>query len=290
MRVVATHLINGTAELVFDDSNLIVSQFDWTGRYQLRRDLYRWTWAQVRWERVTRAARVTNPEVWGDRLLAIRIGEGTRTPVVVGRSGETTPLAVPDPRAIWRNVVVSPDGRWMAGARHVDGQWDVVAWPVGRVDSVVWVTDDQAVEGEVAWGTDGALLCVSDITRLPQIYEWDRSRRTMKQLTSVVNGARAPQRSSDGVLYSVTIDEEGHRLESVAPGAIGRPIALNANTTPMQPAPDVEVPSRLRVVECGTARPVASISGRTIQRVVERVQNPIDGRCVIRPRRDNWIV
>lgn len=209
---VASHLVNAFPELAWMGDTLLVTQLDWTGRYQLRNDLYRWQPDGGAWRRVTTRGRLTRPEAGRGRVLAIRLLPASREPVAVGDGGTLTPIPVPDTGAVWGQVAPSPVGALLAGVRHADGAWDVVVWEEGRVARPTAVTRGSPVEADLAWTGAGTLVFTSDAGGLPQAYAWRPGDGPPVRLTDAPNGAREPQLAADGTVFYSTIDATGHAL------------------------------------------------------------------------------
>src|SRR5207249_4291477 len=71
-RVLRHHRVNAGVSYDWLGDTLVVAQLDWTSRWRLRSDLYRWL-PDGGWRRDTRGARLVRPHAGGARLAAIRL-------------------------------------------------------------------------------------------------------------------------------------------------------------------------------------------------------------------------
>src|SRR6267154_2648629 len=119
-RSLAARRVNGGVDYDWQGDTLVVTQLDFTSRWRIRSDLYRWVPGRA-WRRATRGARLVAPAAGGGRLAAIALGPASARP--------TVPAPDLPPGAVWQDVVPSPDGRRAAGSRSVDGRWALVRRP-----------------------------------------------------------------------------------------------------------------------------------------------------------------
>src|SRR5439155_896621 len=75
-------------------------------RWRIRSDLYHWV-PGGSWRRTTRGARLVAPAGGGGRFAAVALGPAAGTP--------TIPVPPGPPGAVWDDIALSPDGRWVAG-------------------------------------------------------------------------------------------------------------------------------------------------------------------------------
>ena len=205
-RPLRRHNINSLASGDWLGDTLIVSQVDFTSRWRIRSDLYRWT-PDGAWHRTTHGARLTEPHAGGGVLSAVRIGAGDNHPTLPG---------VPDPPGTtWGAIVPSPDGRWVAAARHAAGHWALVRWPARAPDSAVVLFERAGIVADPAWTADGTLLFVADPTGLPQVYRWADSGAV--RLTADPAGARHPAPLADGTIVYATLGAQGWQLRRATP-------------------------------------------------------------------------
>src|SRR2546422_10190600 len=115
LRRFAAHAVNGNASYGWDGDTVVVAQLDYTGRRQLRSDLYRWVPGGV-WRRETHGARLTQP---ARRSVAIELRPGANRPTVPAPAdpgrGEGGGAGTGEA------VVPAPDGGWAAGPRTPPG-------------------------------------------------------------------------------------------------------------------------------------------------------------------------
>jgi hypothetical protein len=205
-RPLRRHGINSLASPGWLGDTLVVSQIDFTSRWRIRSDLYRWT-PDGAWHRSTRAARLTEPHAGGGVFSAVVVSAGDNRPTLPG---------VPDPPGTtWGAIVPSPDGRWVAAARHGDGHWALVRWPAHAPDSVTVLFERARIVADPAWTQHGALLFVADPTGLPQVYRWTDSGAV--RLTADPAGARHPAPLADGTLVYATLGARGWQLRRATP-------------------------------------------------------------------------
>ncbi len=210
-RRVRTHDVTGGVSYDWLGDTLIVSQLDYTSRWLLRSDLYRWL-PDGRWTRTTRGARLQQPRAGGDRLSTIELVPGGNRPTLLGDDSADTR----DVGATWGDVVPSPDGRSVAATRHADGHWSLVRWPAEAPEQRELLFASRSVVSDVAWTPNGELLFVSDQSGYPQIYRWSASGAPVA-LTAEPLGARAPAMLADSTLLYTTVAASGWELRHARP-------------------------------------------------------------------------
>src|SRR5439155_1382758 len=127
-RRLAAHRVNGGVDYDWLGDTLVVTQLDFTSRWRIRSDLYRWVPGRA-WRRATRGARLVAPAGGGGRLVAIALGPASGRP--------TVPAPALPHGAVWEDVVPSPDGHQVAGTRTVDGRW-ALAVPLRETGYTMW--------------------------------------------------------------------------------------------------------------------------------------------------------
>jgi len=230
-RVVARHRVTGAVDYDWVGDTLVVAQLDYVTPWRIRSDLYRWV-PGGSWRRATRGARLVAPAGGGGRLVALALGPATATP--------TLPVP-PGPRgAVWEDVGLSPDGRWVAGSRSAGGRWALVRWPVDSPAAGAVLVDTRGSIADPVWTPSGELWFVAEPTGFPQVYRWRAGRA--EALTAEPLGARAPAPLPDGTLVYVTLGAHGWELRHGAPVATGRgaPVAF-PEPLPFDSAPVVAV-------------------------------------------------
>lgn len=239
-RRVAGHRVNGQAALDWDGRDVLVTQLDWTGLYQLHGDLYRWRpLGDGSWTRVTRDARLDAPAAGGGLVTAVQLRPGHRVPVIVAAGGAIQTLEVPFPEAEWQRVAPSPDGKWLAGIAHRAGRWDVVAWPRQDVTAYWWITRDAAVESFVGWTAGGDVVYAADVTGVPQTYVWSRGTEAATRQSAAPNGTRSPSLVANVGLVFAEVRLGGYRVVVRAAEA-QTPVGRGPTRPPYGAAPPVE--------------------------------------------------
>src|SRR3989454_827937 len=84
-RVLRHHRVNAGVSYDWLGDTLVVAQLDWTSRWRLRSDLYRWL-PDGGWRRDTRGARLLRPRAGGARLAAIRFTAAAAEPTLPPRA------------------------------------------------------------------------------------------------------------------------------------------------------------------------------------------------------------
>ncbi len=228
--VLRTHRVN--AEVSFDwlGDTLVVAQLDWTSRWQVHSDLYRWL-PGGQWHRETRGARLVSPRAGGGRLSVIALlpaGNRPALPVPPGPAGGS---------ATWGEVVPSPDGRHVAGTRNANGHWALLRWPADSPEAGTVLRESAGVITDPTWTPAGELLFVTDLTGFPQVYRW-RDSTGAEPLTAEPLGARAPTALADGTLLYATLAADGWELRRARREEAGPPVAAD-RPVPFDSAPPV---------------------------------------------------
>lgn len=237
-RAVARHSVTDQVDLDWLGDRLYLTQLDFTSPVQVLSDLYRWRPGGA-WERLTTGERVRHPfALPGDGVGVVATHLGERRPARYADG--SIALSVP-PGEVWERVTTSPDGRWMAGARHLNGRWDIVIWPTGDPAGVVAVTDDAAFDGQPAWAADGTLLFTSEREGHAQIFCYDPGGGLTRRLTDEPSGARSPAPAPDGTVYYVTMLADGHAVVAAKRGRPGTVEPLASRPTAPDTAATVAV-------------------------------------------------
>ena len=239
-RILARHAVNGAVTCAWVGDTVYVAQLDFDSPVTIRSDLYRWTPGGA-WDRVTHGARVQYPfALPAGELGVIVAAHGTHDVRTIDRrTGALQTLPTP-PADDWARIAASPDGRWLAGARHLGGRWDIVAWPRADPTAAIAVTDDATLDGDPAWAGNHALLFVSERTGMPQIYRYTLGAGAVERLTDEPTGAREPHVLPDGTLLYATMQADGYALARLDhPASVGAEPA--DSVVPFTPAPAVPV-------------------------------------------------
>ncbi len=219
-RALAAHRVNAGVDLAWVSDTLYLAQLDFTTPVNVRSALYRRLPGGA-WGRVDGSERLGRPFAGGrNGLMAVDLGNASRSVVTLGAQGVRGPVETPAADA-WGYVAASPNGEWLAGARHRDGQWDVAAWPAGRPADAVAITSDGALDDDVAWSPAGDMvLFTSERSGLPQILGFKMNTRELVQLTQEPTGARQPALAPDGTLFYATILWDGWAVVCAQPAAL----------------------------------------------------------------------
>ncbi|MFN2570831.1 MAG: hypothetical protein ABR537_04340, partial [Gemmatimonadales bacterium] len=228
--VLRSHRVTGQVSYDWLGDSLIVAQLDYTGRWTLRSDLWRWSPAGA-WQRLTTDGRFIEPRAGGGVQSALRLGRGL----------SHATLAPPDSSVAWGPVVPSPDGQWVVAARNRAGRWELVRWSA-RAPETVTVLATAETDGVIAdpvWTGNGVLF-VSDESGLPQIHLW-RDGQDIGRVTDEPGGARAPAMLPDGRIAFATVGDAGWELRAVQPLALSEARATTPPSAPFDSAPRVAV-------------------------------------------------
>ena len=231
-QTVATHQVNGGVDYDWVGDTLVVAQLDFTSRWRVRSDLYRWVPATGAWRRATHGARLVAPTTGGGRLAAITLGPSSGRP--------TVPVPDDSGKGVWTDLAFSPDGRWVAGIRCTDGRWSLLLWPAASPAAAVALLETRGSIADVVWTAEGELWFVADPTGLPQVYRWTDSA-AVRPLTAERLGARAPAPLSDGALLYAGLTAHGWELRRTAAARGGEGPVSFAEPLPFDSAPAVTV-------------------------------------------------
>ena len=233
LRVVARHRVTGGgADYDWVGDTLVVTQLDYVTRWRIRSDLYHWV-PGGSWRRTTRGARLVAPAGGGGRFAAVALGPAAGTP--------TIPVPPGPPGAVWDDIALSPDGRWVAGSRSAGAGWALVRWPADSPAAGAVLLETRGSIADPVWTSRGELWFVAEPTGFPQVYRWSDAGRA-EPLTAEPLGARAPAPLPDGSLVYVTLGAHGWELRHAAPLAAGAaaPVAF-PTPLPFDAAPAVTV-------------------------------------------------
>jgi hypothetical protein len=230
-RVRRSHRATGQVTYDWLGDTLIVAQLNFTDRWHIRSDLWRWE-PDGAWRRVTRGARRLEPRSGGGVLASLELRPGDDAPAV------PAPGVADPPGTTWGAVVPSPDGQWLAALRHREGHWALVRWRAAAPESLS-VLVEAPVLSDPTWAPHGGLLYVADVAGFPQVHRWDAGAGA-RQVSAEPLGARAPAVRADGTLLFTTLAHDGWELRAAAPVERGAaPIA--APPEPFDSAPPVPV-------------------------------------------------
>ena len=216
--VLRSHRVNGQVSYDWLGDTLVVAQLDYTARWTVRSDLWRWS-PDGAWTRMTTAGRLMEPRTGGGQLSTLKLTPGGETPSAGAQANDAT----------WGPAAPSPDRRWIVAPRNQQGHWALVRWRAGAPREVEVLV--QAASGSViadpVWSSEDVLF-VMDAGGFPQIHRW-RAGAGITQVTEEPLGARAPAPLPDGRVAFATLGNDGWELRAVAPVALApRPVMLPA--------------------------------------------------------------
>jgi hypothetical protein len=226
-----SHRVTGQVSFDWLGDTLIVAQLDFTSRWTIRSDLWRWSPAPGgAWKRLTKNARIIEPRAGGGVLSALHVGPGGSTPTLN-----------PDSSATWGPAVPSSDGRWIVAPRHKNGHWALVRWPTVSPEllTVLVVSHGGSAIADPVWSGD-AVLFVTDAAGFPQVHRW-KAGEGITQLTAEPRGARSPAPLPGGRIVFATLGNDGWELRAVEPLAIAQPAAALPPAVPFDSAPRVAI-------------------------------------------------
>jgi WD40-like Beta Propeller Repeat len=242
-----------------DGDAVVTSQFDLVDPYRVYSDLYR-VKMDGDADRLTRAARLAEPDVGRDgRMVATRGGGPWNALVVADPEGRIVrTLADSAEGTNWSVPRWSPDGTRVATARAATGGlYDVVVMDTaGRV--LRELTRDRALDMNPAWSPDGRyVLFSSDRTGIPDLYAYDLRADRLLRVTRVLTGAFQPDVSPDGRWIAFSYYRaDGYHIARIPfdPAAWGPAPPVRAEAA--RPAPD---PARYAATAGGPSRPYSAL-------------------------------
>jgi len=229
--VLRSHRVNGQVSYDWRGDTLIVAQLDYTSRWTVRSDLWRWT-PDGAWTELTAGARLMEPRAGGGVLAMLQLSGGDQGPSVGPLTSDAT----------WGPAVPSPDGRWIVATRNQNGRWALVRWRAGTPAPVEVLAQAGAgsVIADPVWSPapDGGVLFVMDAGGFPQIHRW-REGDGISQVTDEPLGARAPAPLPDGRIAFATMGNDGWELRAVVPAALTPRFVTLPASLPFDSAPPV---------------------------------------------------
>ena len=229
--VLRSHRVNGGVSYDWLGDTLIVAQLEFSSRWTIRSDLWRWL-PDGAWRRQTRNARLIEPRAGGGTLSALQLAGG----------GDAPTIPAPAIGGTWGPTVPSPDGRWIVATRNQNGRWELVRWPAGQIQSVTVLAQasGESAIADPVWTADGtSVLFVTDAGGFPQIHRWGEPEG-ITQVTAEPLGARAPAPLPDGRILFTTLGNDGWELRVAVPRQIARVFAERASAA-FDSAPHVAI-------------------------------------------------
>jgi hypothetical protein len=242
-RTVAGHGITGEVDIAWSSGVLWVTQLDFGSPVDVRSDLYAWH-ADGAWQRMTHGARLGAPFALPQGSVGVvRLGVGHRELGTVTPTGRFEPLDAP-PADDWGRAAVSPDGGYVAAARHLDGHWALILWPMGRPDVARAITADAALEADPEWSPDGAAILFASEQgggAVPQILRYEVATGRLDRLTNEPAGAREPALLPDGALLFTTVLADGYAVVRLDGPLAGEPVGEPSAPPLVADAPPVSL-------------------------------------------------
>jgi len=234
-----SHRVNGQVSYDWLGDTLIVAQLEYTDRWTVRSDLWRWS-PGGDWTQLTDGGRLLEPRTGGGVLAALKLSDGVNAPAVAPHLASA---AIDLPGTTWGDVVPSPNGQWLVAPRHRNGQWQLVRWRAGSPETMSAITPATDVVADPTWGlgaVGGDVLFVTDAAGFPQIHRWTEGEG-ITRLTAEPLGARSPAVLADGRILFTTLGDDGWELRVVAPLAAPRPADAPQTAAAFDSAPHVAV-------------------------------------------------
>ncbi|MDP9361334.1 MAG: hypothetical protein M3P29_07785 [Acidobacteriota bacterium] len=210
----------------------------------LHHDLFRWTPASGRSERLTHLADVKDADpIDATRAIAVRNRFGASQIVIVDLStGEVTPRTSPSLDVVYSHPRAAADGR-IAWAEHTRGEWHVA------IDG-----KPLPAAGAFApeWGPNGALFSAVAGRGFIDIAKFDTRRSDSPVRPAVSDGIESPSYvtrssgmaiepapSADGSLYFMSIEPQGFVVRRMAGTSAAPPqiMAFDRSLVPALPPP-----------------------------------------------------
>jgi hypothetical protein len=200
----------------------------------LHHDLFRWTPATGRNERLTHLADVKDADpVDTTHAVAVRNRFGASQMVIVDlTNGDVTPQTPPSLDVVYTHPRAAADGR-IAWAEHAGGEWRVAV-------------DDKPLPAVGAfapeWGPNGTLFAAVAGRGFIDIVKFDGE--TPSYITRSAGMALSPAPSPDGSLYFMSLDPDGFVVRRVADTSAvpSRTLAFDRSLVPaLPPAPATPV-------------------------------------------------
>lgn len=201
------------ANVPHPDGGVLFAQMEFLDAYHIRSDLYRERAGRT--ERLTRGARLTEPDVRADgEIVAVQGVPGTNRLVSVSRDGRSIrALSSASPDTQWAAPRWSPDGVRIVAVRWTRGAYAdiVVLDSAGRLEARL--TSDRAIDGAPAWHPSGeAVVFTSDRDGSPALYVAELSagnRPRIRRVSAPALGLDHPVISPDGTSLAATAYRDG---------------------------------------------------------------------------------
>ncbi len=230
-----SHRVNAGVRLNWDMHDVVIAQYQYLNAVTIRSRLYRW--GDAGWHLIPDTERLTEPFRLPDGGIgAIDVGEGHRRPVIIDPSGEHRALPVPV-NAEWTQL--ASRGDWFAGVAIQDGRRSLYLWQREQHSVPTRILFGESLIADPVWSPNGnALLFVSEVTGLPQVYRYDRAQESVVRITDEPFGAREPQMLMDGsLLFTTTL------FDGIAIGHLTADQLIDVRAPASSPTPVAEAPT-----------------------------------------------
>ena len=233
------------ANVPHPDGGVLFAQLDFIDPYHVRSDLYLERDGDT--ERLTRGARLAEPDVRGDgRIVAVQGVPGTNRLVTVSADGDVIlSLTAASPDTQWASPRWSPDGARIAAVRWTRGAFADIVVLDSSGTLLHRLTSDRAVDAAPAWLPSGdGIVFTSDRGGASALY--------LAELPSATNGAapviRRVSAQALGLDYP-DVAPDGRRLAATSYREGGWDLGVGElrRDGPPAPAPDDSVPPAARV-------------------------------------------
>jgi hypothetical protein len=257
---------------------LLYAQLDFTGREEVRSDLYLERGGRTL--RLTDGARLIEPDVRNDgEILAVQLGSARASLVRVDAVAHVTlPLASAGPDEVYAEPRWSPDGtRFVVAHRYPGGRYAIEAWHAMLARHVTLASGEHLLTSP-SWLPDGQhVVYVSEESGVPSLVVQSVPAPTGESEVRVIapsqTGVTSPEVSPDGKwLAAVSLRADGYHV-GIAPAEVLRGVRTDTvrvvEPAVRTPAPD-SVPVRY-----STYAPWRSLAPRYWYPIVEDA--PVEG-------------
>jgi hypothetical protein len=186
-----------------DGQALLFVRFEPDSRGFLHPDLFRWSPASGKVERLTRGADLRDPDPAPDGTWAVAVrnrhGHSQIVRVELG-TGDVSPLTPPSVQLVYDRPRISPDGRRLAYAMQAEGRWQLVVRDLAAGNESVLHTPPEALVAHPAWSHDGrALYAAVGQAGFVDLWRFRPDEAAVgRPLTRMMGAALGPAPSADG--------------------------------------------------------------------------------------------